>query len=793
MLLSPPQIQFRRRLTRAIALPIVLLLLLSGVSIWQITRLLSALRWVDHTNEVISQANLSQKLLLDMETGLRGYLLTGEQNFLEPYEQANLQIDSSLEQLKSLVSDNLPQVQRVAELERQAQQWEQQAVPAISRQRGASEPLISLERRKQSMDQMRQQIASFIATEEQLRNQRSRIAQQTTRSVIFTSLFLAVGVGGVLAYFLRRQILRVSDTYETALQTAQVKTEEAQQSAAALQQYKDIFQFAEHGLVVGASDSRTLTLMNPAFARMHGYTVAELEKTPILNLFPPDRHTEAIEFVQQVNERGYYAFESLHCRKDGNVFPVFLGGTAVRDADGNLLYRIVSVHDITENKQAKLALQRSAQRLAALHDIDRAILASETDETLIGNALNQLRQIVPHQQAFVALFDLQAGVAQMIAGNSQSGELSHPIGTQLMIADFAPEQSLLSGIRSVENLTETDNYPPVLMQLRANGFCSCLCVPLLVESVLIGELNLAAIEPAAFNNEAQDIAREVAAQLAIALQQSRLRKQLQTYATQLEQRVADRTAQLAETNQELEAFTYSVSHDLRAPLRTIQGFAKALLEDCGEHLDEFCRSYIDSIIDDTNQMNGLISDLLAYSRLTRAQIRLQPTALDTVITEALSQLTAQITERQAQIRVVSPLPQVIAHRSTLIQVIANLISNAIKFVAPNISPQIDIFTTDERQDEQDSIRLWIADNGIGIASEHQERVFRVFERLHGAESYPGTGIGLAIVRKGLERMGGQVGVESQLGHGSRFWVALPSAVLPQNKHTYDPTSPNSSD
>lgn len=122
----------------------------------------------------------------------------------------------------------------------------------------------------------------------------------------------------------------------------------------------------------------------------------------------------------------------------------------------------------------------------------------------------------------------------------------------------------------------------------------------------------------------------------------------------------------------------------------------------------------------------------------------------------------------------------IAHRSTLLQVIINLIGNAIKFVAPNTQPEIDIFVEEAQQNSQRWIRLWIVDNGIGIAPEHQERVFRVFERLHGAESYPGTGIGLAIVRKGLERMGGQVGVESQLGHGSRFWIALPSAVLPWN-------------
>jgi len=114
----------------------------------------------------------------------------------------------------------------------------------------------------------------------------------------------------------------------------------------------------------------------------------------------------------------------------------------------------------------------------------------------------------------------------------------------------------------------------------------------------------------------------------------------------------------------------------------------------------------------------------------------------------------------------------------LIQGITNLVSNAVKFTVPNTQPQVDICATHEWQDDQDWVRLWVVDNGIGIAPEHQERIFRVFERLHSNERYPGTGIGLAIVRKGLEQMGGHFGVESQLGQGSRFWIALPSAVLP---------------
>jgi PAS domain S-box-containing protein len=367
MILALEQTLFRRRLWSTIALQIVLLLLLSGISIWQITRLLSVLRWVDHSDQVISQANYTQKLLLDRETGLRGYLLTGKQNFLAPYEQANAVIDANLEDLKRLVADNKSQVRRVTALIAQSNQWEQQAPPAITRrQRGEREPSSKLELRKQLMDEMRQQIDRFIATEEQLRNQRSQAAQQTTTNVILTSLLLALGVGAVLAYFLHRQILQVSQIYEGALHTARAKTQQAEQLAQALQQYKDIFEFAEYGLVVGTPDNQTLALMNPAFARMHGYTVEELVGTPILNVFPSECHAEAIEFITHVNERGYDSIESQHCRKDGTVFPVFLSGTAVRDVEGNLLYRIVTVyrecaHATAANRSSSTSICRNVR------------------------------------------------------------------------------------------------------------------------------------------------------------------------------------------------------------------------------------------------------------------------------------------------------------------------------------------------------------------------------------------------------------------------------------------------
>ena len=240
----------------------------------------------------------------------------------------------------------------------------------------------------------------------------------------------------------------------------------------------------------------------------------------------------------------------------------------------------------------------------------------------------------------------------------------------------------------------------------------------------------------------------------------------------LEEQVRERTAELEERNDELEAFGYSISHDLRAPLRAMQGFSQALLEDCGDRLDAMGREYAERIVAGAKRMDELIRDLLAYSRVSRSDLVLVRVPLTPVAQSALAELSGALRARNASVQVDDPLPVVMGHPATLSQVLTNLLGNGLKFVPPDRTPALRVSA--ERLNGL--VRVWVEDNGIGIAPEHQARIFRVFERLHSSDDYPGTGIGLAIVRKAVERMGGQVGVESDLGRGSRFWVELQVAV-----------------
>jgi signal transduction histidine kinase len=206
----------------------------------------------------------------------------------------------------------------------------------------------------------------------------------------------------------------------------------------------------------------------------------------------------------------------------------------------------------------------------------------------------------------------------------------------------------------------------------------------------------------------------------------------------------------------------------------MSGFAQALLEHEADEMSPEAANYSTRIARSAKYMDTLLRDLLAYSRLAREEMSPISVDLEEPIHELLAVLEPEIRERGAQIEVISPLGMVFAHSPTLKQIISNLIGNSLKFLSPDRPPKLRIHSTTQNG----AVRLWIEDNGIGIAPEHHEKIFGLFQRLHDAQAYPGTGIGLALVRKGAERMGGHAGVESMPSQGSRFWVELVAAMEP---------------
>ena len=226
---------------------------------------------------------------------------------------------------------------------------------------------------------------------------------------------------------------------------------------------------------------------------------------------------------------------------------------------------------------------------------------------------------------------------------------------------------------------------------------------------------------------------------------------------------------LRQRNEDLEAMTQAVTHDLRAHMRVILGFTQAVSKDQADKLDKQGLHYLERIQSEAEAGQNLIDMLYDFLRLGREGVRKQPVSIEYITNICLSALSEDIERQKAQVSVDGNLPEVQADPTLLKLVLKNLLANAINYVAPDVEPRVAVSADNEAH----SHRVRISDNGIGIAPENQERIFQPFVRLHGVEEYPGVGLGLSAVRKAVELMNGKIGVESESGNGSTFWFELP--------------------
>ena len=238
---------------------------------------------------------------------------------------------------------------------------------------------------------------------------------------------------------------------------------------------------------------------------------------------------------------------------------------------------------------------------------------------------------------------------------------------------------------------------------------------------------------------------------------------------ELEERIDARTAALNAKSRELETFAYSVAHDLKAPLRGIDGYSRLLLEDYSRSLDDEGRTFLQTIQDSTDEMSHLIDDLLAYSRLERRELKPDRIELAPIINSLVEEKKREATEHAIDFVIDVNGATVLADPSGLAQSLRNYLDNAIKFTGKVDEPRIEVGS----KESAEKCLLWVRDNGIGFDMKYHDRIFDIFQRLNVSEDYPGTGIGLAIVRKAMERMGGRAWADSRLGHGSTFYLEIP--------------------
>ena len=277
----------------------------------------------------------------------------------------------------------------------------------------------------------------------------------------------------------------------------------------------------------------------------------------------------------------------------------------------------------------------------------------------------------------------------------------------------------------------------------------------------------------------------LAGHVALAMERRRLNQELRRHTEGLERTVGERTLELTETVEELEHFSYALLHDLLAPLRAMIGFA-TLAEDGSANTGQAPEvlGHLKRVKVSSERMDHLVRDALNYTRVLRRDFPLRPVALLPLL-QGLLESYPELCPHQNEIQLAPNLPVVVGNEAVLTECFSNLLRNAVKFVAPGARPQVRVWaeTAPGPDAPPGFVHIWVEDNGIGIPEHAYQRVFTMFQRLHATDAYPGTGIGLAIVRKGIERIGGRVGVESQEGKGSRFWVELRAAATESRPQT----------
>jgi PAS domain S-box-containing protein len=486
------------------------------------------------------------------------------------------------------------------------------------------------------------------------------------------------------------------------------------------------------------------------------------------HVHPDDRDLVAERFAHSVETLTDWQVECRIIRTDGAIRWVDISGNIYQDPNQQSVQLIGLIADITARKHNEQALAARAAQQAEVALIGQQALANENlDDFLqsvterVAEVLNveycKLLELLPNDQGFF----LRAGVgwqAGLVGAAIVPGGRDSQAGYTLL----AQTPTVVEDLRSDERF----NGPELLNR---HGVVSGMSTVIGdFENHPFGVIGVHTQTQRRFTENDVNFLQAIANILAESIAQHRSEQAIRDINANLERRVEERTQQLVEVNQELEAFAYSVSHDLRAPLRAIEGLARIFQEDYRDHLDDAGREYTQMLIDSAGQMDGLIRDLLSYSRLGRRDVQLSTVDVGAVVKQVWRELFPTFAEPYPKIIIDEPLPAVLAQRTILRQVLANLFNNAVKFVEPDTVSTIHVWAVVQ----DDWVQVWIADNGVGIAPRHQERIFRPFERLFGIEQYPGTGIGLAIVQRGIIRMGGEVGVESTLGEGSRFWFRL---------------------
>ena len=475
-----------------------------------------------------------------------------------------------------------------------------------------------------------------------------------------------------------------------------------------------------------------VTFLNPEAERLTGWKIPDAKGQAlsgvfrIVNELTREPVENPVEKVLRLGTVTGLANHTILVARDGMETPIDDSAAPIRDFSGRLVGTVLVFRDITE----KRAAERGAARLASI--------VEDSQDAIIGKDLKGI--ITNWNKAAERIFGYSA--AEMIG---QSIRILIPAGRQEEEDRILATLARGERVEHLETIRKTKAGREIHVSVSSSPIKDS-------EGLIIG---------------ASKIVRDITRRKAMEAELAKVHAELEDHAHKLEATVAERTAHLQETIAELEGVSYSLSHDMRAPLRTVQSFSQIVLAEAGEKLGALEKDLLQKSISAAGRLDRLIRDVLTYSRVAREKIELGTIDVEQLMRQIIDE-RPDLQPPKAEIEIQAPLQPVRGNEAYLSQCISNLLDNAVKFVQPDKQPRIRIWS--ETNDGQ--VLLWFEDNGIGIPKEAQERVFGLFQRVHPEKDFPGTGVGLTIVRKAVERMGGQAGVESEPGNGSRFWMQL---------------------
>ncbi|OGA04697.1 MAG: hypothetical protein A2W68_00105 [Betaproteobacteria bacterium RIFCSPLOWO2_02_64_14] len=411
-----------------------------------------------------------------------------------------------------------------------------------------------------------------------------------------------------------------------------------------------------------------------------------------------------------------------------------------------------AVHINTELKLREQELTHSNTSLAAMFRIAEGLNKATTQRTVCENALERALDLPGVRAGWISILE-ESGNFAMLASRNVPPALMQPGALE---GPCLCRRKLLAGeLDSMTNILECERLQQA--QGDTQGLRFHASVPIWIGEQALGVMNLVGSERGLFSEEDAGNLCAVGNQLGIALARARLNE-----------RLAGRTAELQSINSELESFSYSVSHDLRAPLRHIEGYVAMLVEDAEGRLSAEAQRYLKVIVEASRHMGELIDDLLAFSRMGRVEMRETRVELNALVREAIHDLEMATRGRNI-VWTIPSLPTATGDRAMLKQALANLLGNAVKYTRPRDPAQIEMGCAGE---EDGQLVLFVRDNGVGFDMQYVDKLFGVFQRLHRADEFEGTGIGLANVRRIITRHGGRVWAEGKTGEGAAFYFTL---------------------